>query len=269
MTDRFSRSAIVLDKELRDLVRNPGLMATMLVPALLLTALAVLALYAAGLAAATAQGAPPKHLVLPPLLTGASRAEAAQFLAISPFFLIWLVFPVSVPSALAAYSIVGEKEEGTLEPLLATPIGTGELLLGKALAAGLPGLVLTWASWLVTVLSGFGLGAGRVMQATLLTPAWLLGLGVLAPALTFLTVMVLVIVSSRVNDVRSATQIGGVLVLPIIGMFVSQISRGLVLGVPAVLWAIAGVLAAGLVAMAMAVRLFRRETILVRWKQSR
>lgn len=269
MNSRFSRSAIVVAKELRDLLRNPGLLATMLVPALILTALAVLALYAAGLAAAGSQGAPPKGLVLPPLLGGASRAEAAQFVAISPFFLIWLVFPVSVPSALAAYSIVGEKEEGTLEPLLATPIGTGELLLGKAIAAGVPGLVLTWISWLVTLLAGIGLGAGRVMQATLLSPAWLLGMVGLAPALTFLTVMVLVIVSSRVNDVRSATQIGGILVLPIIVMFVSQISRGLLLSVPMVLWTTGGVFLAGLVAMAMAVRLFQRETILVRWKQSR
>lgn len=269
MISYLSRSAIVFDKELRDLLRNPGMLATMLVPAVLLTSLAVLALYAAGLSAEAAQGMPTKPVALPPQLAGASRAEAAQFVAISPFFLIWLVFPVSVPSALAAYSIVGEKEEGTLEPLLATPIGTGELLLGKALAAGLPGLVLTWASWLITLGASLALGAGRVMQATLLSPAWFIGMAVLAPALTFLTVMILVIVSSRVNDVRTATQIGGVMVLPIIGMFVSQISRGLILGVPAVLWAAAGVLVAGLVAMASAVRLFQRETILVRWKQSR
>lgn len=269
MISPTSRTAIVLAKELRDLMRHPGLLATMLLPATLLTALAILALYAAGLAAMSAHGAPPKSLVLPPMLAGASRAEAAQFIAISPFFLIWLVFPVSVPSVLAAYSIVGEKEEGTLEPLLATPIRNGELLLGKALAAGLPGLVLTWVSWLVTLAAGWGLGAERVMQATLLSPAWLLGMAGLAPALTFMTVMVLVIVSSRVNDVRTATQIGGVLVLPIIVMFVSQVSRGLVLGVPSVLWATAGVLAAGLVAMGLAIRLFQRETILVRWKQSR
>lgn len=268
MSSRSPLFLVVLGKELRDLLRNPGLLATMLVPATLLTALAVLALYAAGLAAAGAHGAP-RHLTLPPLLAGASRSEAAQFVAVSPFFLIWLVFPVSVPSALAAYSIVGEKEEGTLEPLLATPIGTGELLLGKALAAGLPGLVLTWASWLVTLAAGLGLGAGRVMRATLLSPPWIVGMAGLAPALTFLTVMVLVIVSSRVNDVRSATQIGGILVLPLIGMFVAQLSRGLLLGIPVVLGAVGVVLALGLVAMGLAVRLFRRETILVRWKQSR
>ncbi|HEY9854912.1 MAG TPA: hypothetical protein V6D05_04180, partial [Stenomitos sp.] len=156
-----------------------------------------------------------------------------------------------------------------LEPLLATPIATGELLLGKALAAGVPGLMLTWASWLVTLAAGLGFGATRVMHATLLSPAWILGMAGLAPALTFLTVMVLVIVSSRVNDVRAATQIGGILVLPIIVMFVSQISRGLLLSIPLVLGAIAAVLLLALIAMGLAVRLFQRETILVRWKQSR
>ncbi|HEY9856861.1 MAG TPA: hypothetical protein V6D05_14050, partial [Stenomitos sp.] len=71
MSSRLSRAGIVVDKELRDLVRNPGLMATMLVPALLLTTMAILALYAAGLSAASAHGAPLKHVMLPALLAGA------------------------------------------------------------------------------------------------------------------------------------------------------------------------------------------------------
>ena len=43
-----------------------------------------------------------------------------------------------LPTAIAAYSIVGEKVEKSLEPLLATPTTDGEILLGKSIAALLP-----------------------------------------------------------------------------------------------------------------------------------
>ena len=46
-----------------------------------------------------------------------------------------LAIPALVPAALASCSIVGERLQGTLEPVLATPIRREELLLGKALAA--------------------------------------------------------------------------------------------------------------------------------------
>lgn len=248
------------------MLRHPGLMTSMLFPVLVITAIAVLALYAASLGPiALANPA-----AVPRALVGASRRELAEFEAISPFFLMWLIFPVSVPSTLAAYSIVGEQEEGTLEPLLATPIRTEELLVGKALAAGLPGLLLVWIPWLATFACGMRIGAYRVLEVTLLSPAWILGLVVLAPCLTFMTVMLLVILSSRVNDVRAANQIGALLVLPLVLLFVGQVVRhGLTLSVASVLYATFGVLVLALLALAVALRLFQREAILVRWKQSR
>lgn len=258
---------VVCEKELGDVLRRPGLIGTMGVPLVILTLLAVLALYAGGLEGAASQMPPLK--VRPEALAGASPAELAQYAALAPFFLMWLIFPVTIPSTLAAYSIVGEKEEGTLEPLLATPLGTAELLLGKALAAALPGVLLIWVPWLVTLAAGFVLSTPRVMAATLLSPLWLTGMTLLAPALTFFTVMLLVVVSSRVNDVRTANQIGGTLVIPLVVLFVSQVGSGLTFGHSAVLGAFGVVLAAGLATLAVAVRLFQREAILVRWKQSR
>lgn len=263
----MTSAGIVFAKELRDILRRPSLIGTMILPFVLLTAMAVLALYASGLAHPSVHV--PSGLHLPPSMAGASRSEVAQYLTLGPFILIWLIIPISVASTLAAYAIVGEKEEGTLEPLLATPIGTGELLLGKVLAAGLPGLGLVWVSWLITLGAGLALHAGRVVKATLWSPSWLAALAVLAPGLTFLTVMLLVVISSRVNDVRTANQIGALLVLPIVMGFVTQVSRGVALGVTTVGWISLGVWLAGLGALAIAVRVFQRESILVRWKQSR
>src|SRR5439155_27339678 len=58
--------------------------------------------------------------------------------------LYMLGIPALVPSFVAAYSVVGERQQGTLEPVLTTPIRREELLLGKALAALLPSLLVAY-----------------------------------------------------------------------------------------------------------------------------
>lgn len=262
--ERLARIGLILTKELFDIWQRQGLKTTLLVPVALLTLMAVLALYAAGL---TSPAGPLP--ALPAEMAGSSPREIAQYMALSPFLMLWLIFPVSVPTALAAYSIVGEKEEGTLEPLLATPVGTGELLIAKALAAGLPGLVLLWVPYFATLLTGWLLDCPRVMASTLLSPAWLLTMVLVAPALTFLTVMILVIVSARAQDVRSANQAGSLLILPLVLLFVSQVSSGLSLAVPVVLAAWLLLVLLGFGVMILALRVFQRESILVRWKASR
>ena len=59
--------------------------------------------------------------------------------------LYMLVIPAFLPSTLSAYSVVGEREQGTLEPVLITPIRREEFLIGKALAAFVPTVVIAYA----------------------------------------------------------------------------------------------------------------------------
>ena len=58
---------------------------------------------------------------------------------------ILLGIPALVPAVVAAYSVVGEREQATLEPLLTTPIPGEEFLLGKALAIVVPSLAISYA----------------------------------------------------------------------------------------------------------------------------
>ena len=58
--------------------------------------------------------------------------------------LYMLAIPVLVPAVLASYAIVGERLQGTLEPVLATPVRREELLLGKATAAFLPSVAVAY-----------------------------------------------------------------------------------------------------------------------------
>ena len=67
--------------------------------------------------------------------------------------LYMLAIPVLVPAALASYAVVGERLQGTLEPLLATSIRREELLLGKALAAFVPSVAVVYGVYALFVAS--------------------------------------------------------------------------------------------------------------------
>jgi ABC-2 type transport system permease protein len=54
------------------------------------------------------------------------------------FSFFYIMLAAMLPITLASYSIVGEKVENSLEPLLATPITDEEFLFGKILAAFIP-----------------------------------------------------------------------------------------------------------------------------------
>src|SRR5439155_9675274 len=78
-------------------------------------------------------------LSLPPTASlGAVNAIVGQS---SLFFLL---VPLILPTTIAAYTVIGEREQGTLEPVLTTPATDREILVAKALAAILPAIVLAW-----------------------------------------------------------------------------------------------------------------------------
>jgi ABC-type Na+ efflux pump permease subunit len=54
--------------------------------------------------------------------------------------LYFMMFPLVIPHQIAIYAIMSEKEQKSLEPLLATPLRTSELFLAKMLASVLPAL---------------------------------------------------------------------------------------------------------------------------------
>jgi ABC-2 type transport system permease protein len=89
---------------------------------------------------------------------------------------------------------------------------------------------------------------------------------VLGPLAALAALQLAVCVSSRVNDARSAQQIGALVILPIAAILVAQLAGVLVL-TPALVMALAVALALfNALLMLAGVWLFRRETILTRWK---
>ena len=167
--------------------------------------------------------------------------------------------------SLAAHSVIGEKQARSLEPLLATPITTLELLVAKVLGAFLPALALSLACFAVYVAAAALFARPGVFLA-LLTPRALGVLFLIGPMASLTALTLAVCVSSRVNDARSAQQLAVLVVLPLTALLIAQITVGFVVTVPIILL-ITGVLAlvnTGL--MGLGVSLFDRETILTRWK---
>ena len=193
-------------------------------------------------------------------------SDCIQIFTVNEFLLFYMIIPVIIPITIAAYSIVGEKTTRSLEPLLATPITTTELLAGKSIAAAVPAILATWASFLVFILLAPLVGASPAVVAHIISPTWLLAVIVAGPLMAILSVNFALFVSSRVNDPRVAEQISAVLVLPILIVLFGQIAGFIVLNVSTMLLFIAALAVIDVAMIYVGARLFQRETILTRWK---
>jgi len=197
----------------------------------------------------------------------ASGIPESLSLGLESIIYLFVILATVLPSTIAAYSIVGEKIEKTLEPLLATPTTDDEILLGKGIAAFLPPILSTWlgASIFMATTDFILKDAG---QTYYYFPDWNAGvmLLLLAPLAAVLSVEVAVIASSRVTDVRGANQIAGLLFIPFVvvfflgaeGIFPFDTSTLLVFSL------IMFILDVGLYFVSKAT--FNREEILTKWK---
>lgn len=192
--------------------------------------------------------------------------EAAIQAYIFQFFAVMLVLiPVTASMSLAAHSVVGEKQARSLEPLLVTPITTFELLGAKVLGAFIPSAVLTAGFFVLYLLAALLFARAGVAWA-LLGPRTLGIVFVLGPLAALAALQMAVCVSSRVNDARTAQQIGVLVILPVAGLLIGQLFGSLQLTGPLILMIAAGSLVVNAILMWIGIVLFDRETILTRWK---
>jgi ABC-2 type transport system permease protein len=190
----------------------------------------------------------------------------AQYFLVSQFLLLFMLMPLAIPITIASYSIIGEKTRRTLEPVLATPITTVELLAGKAAAAVIPAVLVTWVAFGVFLSGSALLAVEPAVLSRLTDPLWLTAVLVVGPLLALAAVSVAVMVSSRSSDPRVAEQLSMLVILPLLTLFFGQISGLILLNQRLILWMalVLSVIDAGL--LAFSVQLFERETILTRWK---
>jgi ABC-type Na+ efflux pump permease subunit len=167
-------------------------------------------------------------------------SKASRALAHEDPLLYLLAIPALVPATLASYSVVGERQQGTLEPVLTTPIRGEEFLLGKALAAFVPSLVIAYGVYALFIAFVELFAHPGIAPAVIHGPELLAQL-VFTPLLTGWSVWVGIGVSVRTNDVRTAQQLSALASLPTIAVTsliaykVIQPTLGITLGLAAAL----------------------------------
>lgn len=220
MSVSATRVRALYRKELREYRRNGSIVATMAVI--------------------------PLGIVIFPLVEVlAAPASAASALLNGDPLVILLGIPAIVPSIIAGYAVVGEREQGTLEPVLTTPIRREELLLAKALAALVPSLVVAYAMY------AFFLACTKLFARPAVASAILQGPDLLAqllftPLVAAWSIWVGIAISTRSSDIRVAQQLGALAGLPVllvaylIAFNVIPATLGMALGIAAVLLVLDG-----------------------------
>jgi len=243
---RLSKAWIIAAKDLRIFWRNKSVLRSVIIFPLIVSIGLPLVVHFGG-----RQHGGISPSVLPRLLD-----------AFSFFFIIGAAY---LPTAIAAYSLVGEKVEKSLEPLLATPITDGELLLGKSIAAFLPPIVAIYISAaifmvFINILTHQTLGYSYF-------PNWTMGIILLlvAPLSAILSVQASVIISARASDVRSAQLLGGLMMLPFAAIYVASEIGAVSLNTNNLFIISAVILLVDVILFFISTKTFQREEILTKW----
>jgi ABC-type transport system involved in multi-copper enzyme maturation permease subunit len=153
-----------------------------------------------------------------PLITVFTFSSSASTTLSHEHVLVYMLgIPALVPSLVAAYSIVGERQQGTLEPVLTTPIRREELLLGKALAALLPSIAVAYLVYGL-FLACVELFASPTVASALIRVPDLLAQLLFTPLLAGCSIWIAMLISTRANDVRVAQQLAMVASLPSVAL---------------------------------------------------
>ncbi|PYR01320.1 MAG: hypothetical protein DMF97_07975 [Acidobacteria bacterium] len=195
-------------------------------------------------------------------LSGEARIQLFLF---QQFLMLFMLIPVTGAMALAAHSVVGEKQARTLEPLLATPITTFELLVAKVLGALLPTLAIA-AAGLGLYFGGIVLLAAAGVARAMANARTAVLVALVGPAAALVALQTAIVISSRVNDPRTAQQFGVLIIVPLSALLVAQFIGTLWLSPAALALIGGGLTAVWMLLTVVSVALFDRETILTRWR---
>jgi ABC-type Na+ efflux pump permease subunit len=195
------------------------------------------------------------------LSVGANASPDSVESIVGSAMVLLLIIPVIIPTAIAAHTVIGEREQGTLEPLLSTPATDREILVGKALSAWLPAVAISWLFFAVYVV-GVRLLATDAVFDEVGKAHWFVAQGLVTPALALLAVFVGMIASIRSSDVRVAQQISALALLPALVVLSVISTHAVTPSVSTFIYAFAVLFALSAVTWRIVVRLFDRERLI-------
>ncbi len=178
----------------------------------------------------------PLVFLIQPLVVVFGLSSSASYELANEHLLLYLLgVPALVPVLSASYAVVGEREQGTLEPVLTTPVRREEFLLGKVLASLVPSVVVAYLVYAV-FLACVRLFADPAVAAALLRWPQILAQVLFTPPIAAWTIWLAIGISAKSNDIRVAQQLGILASLPtviaisLIAFDVIHATLGLALG---------------------------------------
>jgi ABC-2 type transport system permease protein len=206
----------------------------------------------------------PLVFLVSPLLTllriPASAPASVVNRSVGVTSLLLFVVPAVIPPIMAAYSVIGERDQGTLEPFLTTPIRREELLLAKALAVFVPSAIVAYAVYFVFALS-VRFGAAHVVGAAVWRAPQMLAQLAFTPLIAVWAIWVGIAMSVRARDVRVAQQLATLASLPALGITTLITFRVIAPSVTLAVELALGLLACDVAAWRLVSQLFDRERL--------
>ncbi|WP_282034878.1 ABC transporter permease subunit [Metabacillus indicus] len=224
----------IIKKDLRDIIRSKNLFAVLIIIPVLFSSVIPAAILSAALFLDLEElaGSDAERMISS-FMTQLNRESIAfetveqQFVFLFLNYMLpslFLLVPIITASVVAANSFVGEKERRTLESLLFSPVSVKALFISKIIGSFLPSLLVSFASFIVSGILINSLGYQLYGQMIFPSANWLVLIFWLSPMVSLLTVLLNVLISSRVKTYQEAQNIGGVIVLPVVAMMAGQAS---------------------------------------------
>jgi ABC-2 type transport system permease protein len=187
-------------------------------------------------------------------------AETTLGFLIALYFLLVGLLPSSAAIGSACGQFAGEKEQGNLTPLLASPASNIAIFGGKVLGAALPALffsVVAELAYLGTMTVVVGPARLRLIPVALA-----IAMLALVPIVTTCAATVASLVSSRVRTFNAAQQISGLLTVPIWVLIIGLAVKLQDWGVPLLIATVVGLAALDIILVVISARTWRREEVL-------
>ena len=160
----------------------------------------------------------PLVFVIQPLVSVlAVGSSSAAELSHRHELLYMLAIPALVPATLAAYAVVGERQQGTLEPVLTTPVRHEELLLAKAVAVLIPSVAIAYAVYGLFI-ACVALFAHAEVASALIRAGDVIVQLVFTPLLAAWSIWIAIAISTRASDIRVAQQLSVLASLPSVAL---------------------------------------------------
>ncbi|MGE3076484.1 MAG: ABC transporter permease subunit [Dehalococcoidia bacterium] len=141
------------------------------------------------------------------------RSVGGADFAVGQAMFCFFLSPVIIPATMSAYAVIGERDQGTLEPLLTLPLTDSQFLGGKVLAVAIPTVAASFAIYFAYMAFVVAVISGPVREPVL-DWTWPFGFVLLTPALALFSTLVGMTFSARAKDIRVAEHLSGLILLP-------------------------------------------------------